>query len=169
MVNLIKTACSEGFIIKTELFSFYVTGLSHEGRQKQFNKLINDLIKREYYYTYFEDLKGKELKEELEYNDKIYKLNDEVVPGVLLSLERDNEYDKNAIAIWIKNEIAEFKLGYVPAKINKRIHKLIEDNIDFEYVSYLKGGDYKYLDSFEEKIITKKSDYKLYITIELDI
>ena len=150
--------------LETETEEFNVVGLNYEGRSNKLKKMINDMKEDGEFLSLYEDLKGKELKEELEFKDKIYEIaNYETVPGVYLEREANNPYDSYAIKVMISNDYDEFQVGYVPAKDAILLNEKVDDIS--ECVAYIYGGKYKELDYLDEKIITKESYYGLNIHI----
>ena len=57
--------------------SFPVVGLNYENRREKLKKMINAMKKNEEFYPLYDDLRGMELREELEFGDKIYEIQDD--------------------------------------------------------------------------------------------
>lgn len=144
--------------------SFPVVGLNYENRRVKLKKMINAMKKNEEFYPLYDDLRGIELREELEFGDKIYEIQDyESIHGVYLEKEPDNRYDTNAIKVMVSNEYGEFHIGYIPkedaAIFNNYIDNIVTCN------AYIYGGKYKEFDDFEDKIKTKEKPYGLNLTV----
>ncbi len=101
---------------------------------------------------YYRDLSSSEIREELEgFSDKIFKYEDMSTSDVELVAEPDNRYDPNAIKILILDNF----VGYVPAKIAKKINKYIVDDQYFDTAyAEIVGGPYKEFDYIEDKVVT---------------
>ncbi|BCK44258.1 hypothetical protein DAT299_18220 [Streptococcus suis] len=101
---------------------------------------------------YYRDLSSSEIREELEgFSDKIFKYEDMSTSDVELVAEPDNQYDPNAIKILILDNF----VGYVPAKIAKKINKYIVDDQYFDTAyAEIVGGPYKEFDYIEDKVVT---------------
>lgn len=116
-----------------ESFVFRVAGVTNY--KKAVKATCND-IAEEYgipeVTKYYRNLSSSEIREELEgLSDKIFKYEDMSTSDVELITEPDNQYDPNAIKILIANNF----VGYVPAKIAKKINKYLVDDKYFNTAS----------------------------------
>ncbi|WP_421432290.1 HIRAN domain-containing protein [Streptococcus suis] len=136
-----------------ESFTFRVAGVTNY--KKAVKAACND-IADEYgvpeLTKYYRDLSSSEIREELEgFSDKIFKYEDMSTSNVELVAEPDNQYDPNAIKILILDHF----VGYVPAKIAKKINKYIVDDQYFDTAyAEIVGGPYKEFDYIEDKVVT---------------
>ncbi|HFU4203787.1 TPA: HIRAN domain-containing protein [Streptococcus suis] len=101
---------------------------------------------------YYRDLSSSEIREELEgFSDKIFKYENMSTSIVELVAEPNNQYDPNAIKILILDNF----VGYVPAKIAKKINKYLVDDKYFNLTfADIIGGPYKEFDYIEDKVVT---------------
>ncbi|AMY05099.1 hypothetical protein CD149_00450 [Staphylococcus condimenti] len=144
--------------------SFPVVGLNYENRREKLKKMINAMKKNEEFYPLYDDLRGMELREELEFGDKIYEIqDDESIHGVYLEKEPDNRYDANAIKVMVSNEYGEFHIGYIPKEDAAIFNNYVDDIVTCN--AYIYGGKYKEFDDFEDKIKTKENPYGLILTV----
>ncbi|MDS1367907.1 HIRAN domain-containing protein [Streptococcus suis] len=136
-----------------ESFTFRVAGVTNY--KNAVNAACND-IADEYgvpeLTKYYRDLSSSEIREELEgFSDKIFKYEDMSTSDVELVAEPDNQYDPNAIKILILDNF----VGYVPAKIAKKINKYIVNDQYFDTAyAEIVGGPYKEFDYAEDKVVT---------------
>ncbi|MDG3146292.1 HIRAN domain-containing protein [Streptococcus suis] len=136
-----------------ESFVFRVAGVTNY--KKAVKATCND-IAEEYgipeVTKYYRNLSSSEIREELEgLSNKIFKYEDMSTSDVELIMEPDNQYDPNAIKILIANNF----VGYVPAKIAKKINKYLVDDKYFNTASAeIVGGPYKEFDYIEDKVVT---------------
>ena len=136
-----------------ESFVFRVAGVTNY--KKAVKATCND-IAEEYgipeVTKYYRNLSSSEIREELEgLSNKIFKYEDISTSDVELITEPDNQYDPNAIKILIANNF----VGYVPAKIAKKINKYLVDDKYFNTASAeIVGGPYKEFDYIEDKVVT---------------
>ncbi|MCK1259856.1 HIRAN domain-containing protein [Streptococcus suis] len=136
-----------------ESFTFRVAGVTN---YKKAVKAACSDIADEYgvpeLTKYYRDLSSSEIREELEgFSDKIFKYEDMSTSDVELVAEPDNQYDPNAIKILILDNF----VGYVPAKIAKKINKYIVDDQYFDTAyAEIVGGPYKEFDYAEDKVVT---------------
>ncbi|MEM5397884.1 HIRAN domain-containing protein [Staphylococcus gallinarum] len=140
--------------------SFTVVGLNYEGRREKLKKMINSMKKNDEFIFLYDDLKGRELKEQLEFENRIFEIADyESIPGVFLEKEPGNEYDVNAIKVMVSNDYGNFQIGYVPREIASNLSSYV-DNIT-SCTAYVYGGKYKEMDYFEYKIKIGEKPYGL--------
>lgn len=140
--------------------SFIVVGLNYEGRREKLKKMINAMKKNDEFIFLYDDLKGRDLKEELEFENRIFEIADyESVPGVFLEKEPGNEFDANAIKVMVSNSYGDFQIGYVPREIASYLNSYV-DNIT-SCTAYIYGGKYKELDYFEDRIKIGEKPYGL--------
>ena len=101
---------------------------------------------------YYRDLSSSEIREELEgFSDKIFKYEDMSTSDVEFEVEPDNQYDQNAIKILIYDNF----VGYVPAKIARKIYDYLVDEKYFDTAyAEIVGGPYKEFDYIEDKVVT---------------
>lgn len=144
--------------------SFNVVGINYESRSEKLKKMINAMKKNDEFIFLYDDLKGKELKEALEIENRIFEIaNYENLPGVYLEKEPDNLYDANAIKVMVSNEYGKFQIGYAPKDTAYYLNKYV-DTIT-SCTAYIYGGKYKELDLFEEKIKIEDRPYGLKIDV----
>ena len=115
--------------------------------------------------TYNPDYELSE-KEAIEHGlkeDMIYEYKGEGLP-VRFEYEPENEYDSNAIAIYVR----EIKIGYVKKGSTAHIRKLIDGGKIKEASCDIRGGNFKFY-SFEDKEFEyDKSDYSAKITLVIE-
>ena len=142
------------------LIHTYVTGLKYEGR----TKILKDYIKEMIESGMIEPYGGRttaEIKEELMYTDDvIWEVEEEVIPYITVIDEPDNEFDSEAMAVYLYDD----KIGYVPKDCLNRIKDLRVNAELTGAVAIIKGGKYKYVDD-EEKLRTKTKTYHLDLVI----
>ncbi|EGQ4378521.1 hypothetical protein EEP09_12170, partial [Staphylococcus pseudintermedius] len=144
--------------------SFIVVGLNYENRHKKLKKMINSMKKNEEFFFLYEDLRGKELLDELEFGGVIFEIdNYEKVPGIYLEKEPNNMYDSNAIKVMVSNDYGSFNVGYVPSGNAKYINDYFNNIVSC--TAYIYGGKYKEFDYIEERIVTKEKNYGLKLEI----
>lgn len=136
----------------------YLTRLSYEGRQSKLKKFVKQ---EAVYQDRYQDLTGKELREQLEYDIvweyDLFEVDIELVP------EPDNQYDSNAIAVYVDIDDEEVKLGYIPSEDNEYFLDIMDNS---SWISYgtIKGGKFKELD-WDEKIKVQNKNYSMDITL----
>ncbi|GAB0248754.1 HIRAN domain-containing protein [Staphylococcus pseudintermedius] len=144
--------------------SFIVVGLNYENRHKKLKKMINSMKKNEEFFFLYEDLRGKELLDELEFGGVIFEIdNYEKVPGIYLEKEPNNMYDSNAIKVMVSNDYGSFNVGYVPSENAKYLNDYFNNIVSC--TAYIYGGKYKEFDYIEERIVTKEKNYGLKLEI----
>lgn len=140
---------------KTNEF-FIVGAMKDKELNKNFELSVNELINRVKRVEYGNDT-NSELKNVLEIYDKIYKYNPLQSSDIKLIPEPENEYDKNAIAVYLKNR----KVGYVKRNETEDAAKYMKQNL--KPLAKISGGPFKTLDYFDE-IVEKAGPYKLIVT-----
>lgn len=145
-----------------EIIEFKAAGTSHS--QPSIRKAIKSEIECGGFYEQYNGYTNKEIKEET-FGDRVYQYDLEEFSECELKLEPNNEYDPDAIAIYVH----DFKVGYVPKKsfIKKRreiLNALGTDKIDNVSVQ-LYGGKYKYFD--DVKVVTGSTEYGLLVEITI--
>lgn len=146
-------------------YTFKVTGTSFEKRDiilKRFGKEIIDSLKDENKYK---GLNTHENQEKLYFSEyrKCYEfsLNDSYIKHyVNLIHEANNQYDPNAIRVFIDSEM----IGYVESKSTQMVKNILTKNP--KIFAQLTGGNYKYLDYDKETIEIATDDYGVLITLE---
>lgn len=138
---------------------FFIVGtLKNKELNDNFELSVNELINRVKRVKYGNDTKSK-LKEALEIYDKIYKYNPMRSQDVKLIREPENIYDKNSIAVYLRNR----KVGYVKRNQTEQANKYINQKL--KPIARISGGPFKTLDFFDE-IVEEDGLYKLIITFE---
>lgn len=138
----------------------YVVGIKYENRNNIIKRYINKLKKDGLIYETYEGLRGKDLKEQLEYIDIVWEIEPELV-DVKLVEEKGNKYDSNAIAVYLED--TPKKIGYIP-KSDTQLIKNIINKYEYHSSGIIKGGKYKKLD-WDNKIYIDEKTYS--VDIEL--
>lgn len=138
----------------------YVTGLKYEGRTTLLKDYIKEMIESGMIEPYG-GRKSSEIKDELMYTDDvIWEVEEEVIPYITVIDEPDNEFDSEAMAVYLYDD----KIGYVPKDCLNRIKDLRVNAELTGAIAIIKGGKYKYVDD-EEKLRTKTKTYHLDLVI----
>lgn len=153
------------------LLEFSVTGIDYDGRDKVLKGLARELEEMQGFDNneLYEGYSNKEIKDNLDYNQKIYKYGKLVIDYVQLLPDDENEYDKNAVKVLIGNEEDDLKfIGYVPKGKAKKVRTLLEDK-EVVINAELYGGKFKYLDTDDEGEDVIENDFMEYkVWIEID-
>lgn len=142
--------------VKRLRFQTYVAGTSY--RQKEIEKFVKKCINSEGIKVSSNYLTTK--REMIEIGLEGYKFweYDPIGIEVVILPEKDNEFDKNALAVHVKEEkFNNVKLGYIP---KKDINKVTSLDIK-QAVAFIKGGRYRELDIIDYDPINNKSTYKV--------
>lgn len=150
-----------------------VVGMKFDGRDKKLKKLINQLKKDDYFYEKYDNLKNKDILEEShlysDENSPLWELEFEYLPYSTIEAEPENEFDPNAIAVYVGEYASDaFKVGYLPKEDAARIQYLINNATVLKVHTQIKGGKYKYVDFDdlgEDKVKTGTKDYMLDLEI----
>lgn len=149
-----------------EYINFYIAGTSY--RQKEINEALktekknaeeNKKFDFEKSYQY-EGMTNKEILEDT-FDTSVFQFDDFFFSDCSLMLEPDNEYDSEAIAVYLYKN----KVGYIPNKKfvagKKHIYNSLKKNdktVDFNVK--LGGGKYK-INRYDAELDTGESSYKL--------
>ena len=112
------------------------------------NELLGKLIRLN--FNNFAEFTNKEIEE---FGERIYKYSECSSENIKFVKEPTNEYDKNAIKIYVEN----LHIGYVPRELNETIGKYV-DNRNYSIISSASiiGGPYKEFNYLEDRVITNK-------------
>lgn len=99
------------------------------------------------------DLSKKEIKEEYEDGDRIYRY-EFAVKDVKLIPEPDNEHDPNAIRV----EADGFTIGYIKKTETAKVKELLSAEDLYKVELRISGGDYKLVSEDEDEKITVEKD-----------
>lgn len=157
--NYSKTTRLKGNLL--ENISFNVAGTSFN--QEAIQKAVNYNKGESFFDEKYDDLTNNEILEDT-FDEPIFEYPMGVFFDCELKIEPDNEFDEEAIAVYVSS----FMVGYVPKKGfeegKKYIYKLltegIEDDQKRSFLVHLSGGKYK-VNRHGDEIIQGKSDYKL--------
>lgn len=160
---------------KTVTIHTIVVGTKYEDRDKKLKELINDLKENDYFYELYEGYSNQEIIDGGDYymeyskEEPIYELTEESLPYAEVVPEPGNEYDPNAVAVYVgESQRTKFHLGYLPKEDAKRIQDLFE-NGEVVYVdAQIKGGKYKFVemdDYGEEKVRQRTKKYLIDLEI----
>lgn len=143
-------------LIESTRFRTFVTGTSY--RQKEIKKIVMNLIKNKNIGINDDyQLTKNELIECGMYGYKIWEY-DQIELELIILPEKDNEFDKNALAIHARDEDLNLvKLGYIPKKDINRVNSLDIDKV----IGIIKGGKYKMLDLVDYNSLDDSSEYEL--------
>lgn len=145
---------------------FEVAGTFVEERQKLIKKFIKDEIKNGMIEAYG-GLSTKKIKEKYE-GIEVYEIPEGHIwkefyknnGYIKIEREPDNEYDKNAVKIVLK----EYgRIGYVPKSQNVEVAKILEEKENISFKMEITGGKYKLWDGDEME--TDEEDYEISITL----
>ena len=108
----------------------------------------------------YEGYSNKELIENSYLFDKVFQYNEPQFEHVKMVAEPTNEYDSEAIAIYIE----DLKVGHVPQKNfiqgKKRMNEILASGVEYGFTLNLTGGKYKEVNEFDE-VVTKELTYGL--------
>lgn len=131
---------------------FSIAGTSF--RPEVFEQLIGLIHENEGAEAYW-GLTAKELREDLEYGGIVYKYESFSTHQVTLEKEPDNEYDQNAIKIFVHGIF----VGYIPKAKTAILHNAIDQqDLDYTLIVRIVGGPYKKFDIIKDKIINVKNE-----------
>lgn len=155
-----ETSFSRKFEEKNAFFeyiNFKVAGTYHyQSDIKKAIKLEADSI---FFEEKYDGMSNKEILEST-FDEPIFIHHNSIFSNCDLRLEEDNEYDPEAIAVYVNN----FKVGHVPQKNfksgKKYIFDLIKSGSQLIVTGSLYGGKYK-VNRNDIKIDTGETDYKL--------
>lgn len=137
---------------------FKVAGTSYN--QENLDSLIKLLVTREDYIGDYMTFTNREIRDSLE---RIYKHSGCTTVDVRYVEEPENEYDPNAIKIYIH----ELFIGYVPQKINSEIKKYLNNTeLTIKSSAQIVGGKYKEYSFTQDKVITGLQKYGVEVSIK---
>lgn len=149
-----------------------VVGIKYEGRSKRLKETINHLKSIGWYEYIYQGMSNSEIKDDIPFRDEeypVWELTDETLPFAEIVPEPENEFDKNAIAVYVGSSSNEmFKVGYLPKNDSRRIKDLIDNALLIDVAAIITGGRYKFIefdDYGEEKVRTRTADYLLDLEI----
>ena len=129
-------------MIKTQCFE--VMGVSH---------YVDKFFEALSYENGDYDLSKKEIKEEFEDGDKIYRYEFSAKEAKLIP-EPDNEYDPNAIRV----EADGFTIGHIKKTETAKVKELLSAEDLYKIEIKISGGDYKLVSEDEDEKITVEKD-----------
>ncbi|MCY9177518.1 HIRAN domain-containing protein [Bacillus inaquosorum] len=140
-----------------EYINFKVAGTSHyQSDIKKAIKLEADSI---FFDEKYDGMTNKEILEST-FDEPIFIHHNAIFSNCDLRLEEDNEYDPEAIAVYVNN----FKVGHVPRKNfkegKKYIYDLLKSDIRYPATASLYGGKYK-INRDDTSIKMGETDYKI--------
>lgn len=138
-----------------------VVGLSYDnedGRSRQ--DIIREYVEEQIESGMEEAYNGQTDEEILskDYNSREYEVTITGDMDLELEAEPDNQYDPNAVKVFLDGEA----IGYIPKEDAKRVKKLIEKE-DYFYEFKILGGRYKEVRDGE--VIERDSDYKIFLKL----
>ncbi|PCF72809.1 HIRAN domain-containing protein [Staphylococcus delphini] len=123
--------------------------------KKVYTKKVNEILQsRE--RTKYKDLKGFELREEIEDWGKVYKFWPFQTNKVELVQEPDNIYDSNAVAVYLKGD----KVGYIKSEETTQVLEYFKNR---KPIAKFLSGPYKYIDEYEDTIKTANNMFVMKI------
>lgn len=150
-----------------ENIRFKVAGTSF--KQEAIQKAVNYNKGESFFDERYDGLTNNEILEDT-FDEPIFEYPLGVFFDCELQPEPDNEFDEEAIAVYVSS----FMVGYVPKKefeegkkyINKLLTEDLEINQELSFLVYLSGGKYK-VNREGDEVVQGKSDYKLEATFTL--
>jgi hypothetical protein len=139
---------------KLEVFEFNVAGVTAKNEDKKdIQKLLRQqgkLYLKENYLDLFGGYKNREIIEDdlevAEFEDLLFAQQEiSFVP------EPTNEYDSNAIKVYIKYDEVPIHIGYVPKKDNDELKRILGEEDVRRYEARYVGGKIKSVDYDEEE------------------
>lgn len=163
-----KKACNDYFVKKRQSeieqkavvyrITDNVTGTTF--RKSEVNNAIKFIIE-DCGFEYYDGLTNKEIEEEF---SRVYRYSGFFTNNFNLVRETENEFDKNAVAVYI----SDFHIGYLSKGEAKNVSKVMDDNtVKVKGMISIIGGTYKEFDYYEDKIISVKDNagFKIQATI----
>lgn len=144
---------------RSNLVEYIVHGISYDNEDgHSIQKLLSGFVKEEY-----EDdkLTNAEVKEELEYDDKVY-----LYPTMDISIKLEpTEFDgEPAVKVYGETSPLVFEhIGWIPKRKAAEVINIITNN-DYEVTGELLGGPYKYLDD-DNKIKSDSTEFGCRVTL----
>ncbi|MDO7346566.1 HIRAN domain-containing protein [Bacillus stercoris] len=141
-----------------EYIDFKVAGTSHY--QKDIKKAIKTEVENSFFFDEkYDGMTNKEILEST-FDEPIFVYHNALFSNCELRLEENNEYDPEAIAVYVN----DFKVGHVPRKNfqegKKYIYDQLKSGIRHPISASLYGGKYK-VNRDDTKIETGETDYKI--------
>ena len=139
---------------------YKVHGISYDNENgHSIQKLLSEFVKTEYAD---DKLTSSEIKEELEYDDKVYLYPTMDINIQLVPTEFDGEP-----AVKVLGETSPLvyeHIGWIPKRNASQVVEII-NNYDYNVTGELVGGPYKYRDK-DDKICTDSTEYgcRVYVT-----
>lgn len=148
--------------------TFNAKGSFRHDVQKTIKKLIKQYKEEdEFFSANYEGLTAKEIKEDY-FGEKIYQYGaSSFYMGILVD-EPDNEFDTNAIKIYlIDSTSSEYFIGYVPKELCIEV-KEKRSNYEYYIATGITGGKYKkaeYGDDGDVEIFKGEDEYGIEISL----
>lgn len=133
--------------------TFRVTGVSYENETgKDIQKLLHKIGREIAEEKGIELYSGLSNSEILEYYDEVSEFEDvEFGEYIVFKKDPNNEYDPNAIKVYIELDDELHHIGHVPRKYNKKIGKLLDSDLIDDIEATFTGGKIKKADYDFEK------------------
>ncbi|MGT2812930.1 HIRAN domain-containing protein [Streptococcus minor] len=147
--------------ILTQKYS--VAGTSY--RLENIHQLIKKIYQEEFGAEPYNGFSTKEIREYVEFGDKLYRYGGFWTSDVVLIPEPANKNDSNAIKVIAK----DIFVGYIPKDKTGEIHKILA-NSDLELRSsiWVVGGPYKYFDFSKYRVI-ENTDLKVGLQLNVHV
>lgn len=147
---------------------FLVKGTYVKERQQEIKKLVKELKEDDYFYFEpYNGLKNKELKEDY-FEERVYEYGGHPLPKGYLENENENEFDQNAIKVFITNLKGDkIHIGYVPKELCLDIRNL-KGKYEVYVAPILEKGKYKialYDEFGDEKVKTYTDGYEINLSL----
>lgn len=147
---------------------FTVKGTYVKERQQAIKNLVKELKEEEYFhFEPYDGLKNKELKEDY-FEERVYEYGGHPLPKGYLENDDNNEYDQNAIKVFITNLNGDkIHAGYVPKELCLEVRNLRE-KYELYVAPTLEKGKYKmalYDEFGDEKVKTYTDEYEINLSL----
>jgi hypothetical protein len=140
-----------------EYIDFKVAGTSHY--QKDIKKAVKLEVDSMMFDEKYSGMTNKDILEST-FDEPIFIYHDELFSNCDLRLEENNEYDPEAIAVYVN----DYKVGHVPRKNfkegKKYIYDLLKSDIRYPITASLYGGKYK-INREDTSVEMGETDYKI--------
>lgn len=146
--------------VKPNFEEYKVHGISYDNEDgHSIQKLLSDFVKEEYAD---DKLTSAEIKEELEYDDRVY-----VYPSMDISVTLEPTEFDGALAVKVMGETSPLvyeHIGWIPKREAAHVTEIINTR-DYEVTAELVGGPYKYRDD-DDKIRSDSTEFgcRVYLT-----
>jgi hypothetical protein len=154
IVPIPTVQASKPKVEQLEVFEFNVAGVTAKNEDKKdIQKLLRQqgkLYLKENYLDLFGGYKNREIIEDdlevAEFEDLLFAQQEiSFVP------EPTNEYDSNAIKVYIKYEDVPVHIGYVPKKVNVELKRILDEEDVRRFEARYVGGKIKSVDYDDEE------------------